>query len=355
MANIKDEMRRLWNEAFGDPDAWVEMFFSRVYRDDDVVSLTPSGADVPASMLLLQRYAMLFHGREVPVSYICGAATRRRERGRGYMRRLLALSLALSRERGDMLCSLIPARSSLYYYYAGSGFATVFYTRDLRFTAAHRFAGPEHYSPVADLKTPAFTSAFTRLERKIDGRVLHSPGDVMNILEDAALDGAFIAAVTDDLCGEIAAIGAARVVGGTAVVSDLLYDDAVSQLAVLRQLRAKAGAVPFRVRCRDSRALTGMTPRAMGRIVNVGMALDAIAAANPRLKLTVKVSDPILEANNGAWRIAAGHAEQLAAPPQRVDLDLPVDVFTRVVFSAPAIGEITGLPSLRPDIALMLD
>ena len=65
------------------------MFFTRVYRDDDVMVLRPDGnGSRPASALLLQRYAMNFHGATVGCAYICGAATRRNERGKGLMTRL---------------------------------------------------------------------------------------------------------------------------------------------------------------------------------------------------------------------------------------------------------------------------
>ena len=36
----KDEIKRLWAESFGDSREFVEMYFDRVYRDADAMTLT---------------------------------------------------------------------------------------------------------------------------------------------------------------------------------------------------------------------------------------------------------------------------------------------------------------------------
>ena len=94
----------------------------------------------------------------------------------------------------------------------------------------------------------------------------------------------------------------------------------------------------------------------MGRIVNVPTALEAIAASHPRLRAIYRITDPLLAENSGVYRLQGGTCERLAPGHRgRLDLDVDIDVFTRAVFSAPPIGELLGLPSIRPDMALMLD
>ena len=79
----KDIVLKLWRECFDDSDQFVDMFFSRVYRDEDALVLDKDGRVV--SSMLLQRYSMNFHGVTLPVSYICGAATAPEMRAHGYM------------------------------------------------------------------------------------------------------------------------------------------------------------------------------------------------------------------------------------------------------------------------------
>ena len=85
-------------------------------------------------------------------------------------------------------------------------------------------------------------------------------------------------------------------------------------------------------------------------------ALEAIAASHPRLRAIYRITDPLLAENSGAYRLQGGTCERLAPGHRgRLDLDVDIDVFTRAVFSGPPIGELLGLPSIRPDMALMLD
>lgn len=76
----RDEIKKIWTECFKDSREYVDMFFDQVYRDDEAMLLTDQSGSAVSS-LLLQRYAMSFHGSEAPVSYIAGAATRRSKRG----------------------------------------------------------------------------------------------------------------------------------------------------------------------------------------------------------------------------------------------------------------------------------
>ena len=97
--NLRNEFKQLWRESFDDTQEFVEMFFSRVYNDDDVITLSHDGSIISA--LLLQRYNISFHGTDSPMAYICGAATRRAQRGRGYMSSMIRAALSESYKRGD--------------------------------------------------------------------------------------------------------------------------------------------------------------------------------------------------------------------------------------------------------------
>ena len=84
--NRKEEIKKIWKECFGDPQDYIDMYFSRVYSERDALTLEKGGRIV--SSLLLQPYSMLFNRTDVTVGYIAGAATRRNARGNGYMSEL---------------------------------------------------------------------------------------------------------------------------------------------------------------------------------------------------------------------------------------------------------------------------
>lgn len=201
----RDDIKRIWSECFDDSPEYIDMYFSRVYDDADGLTLEKNGKTV--SSLLLQRYMMRFHGMELPVSYVSGAATRRNARGKGYMSELMVEALYASVQRGDMLCALIPAHDWLYFFYDRFGFSTVFYVDAQRFTSLHTFPVSGSYHVVDDPYAPEVFEAFSRMERERDGAVLHSHRDFLNILDDLRLDNNGQLAVVANDEGEIVAMG----------------------------------------------------------------------------------------------------------------------------------------------------
>ena len=300
----RDDIMKIWQESFKDSRSYVTMYFERVYRDDEAMLLTdPAGT--PVSSLLLQQYSMSLHGSELPVSYIAGAATRRSQRGKGYMSQLMTRALRTSAERGDMLCTLIPASSALYWFYNRYGFSTVFYTKEQRFTSLHSFPVKGEYS-VAD--TPAsddLWEAFDRFQHLRPCYVLHTRRQFDNILADLEAEkGDFVVMTADDPDS------------GPRIVS-----------------------MAWAVRRDD-------------------LLLGAVAASDPALKCTLRVTDHLLpELNSHTYRIADGVCETLpdSADPARLDFDVTVSVLAEMAFSSPAIGSILRFPAERPMISLMLD
>lgn len=362
----KDEIKRLWTEAFGDPREYVEMYFDRVYRDTDAMTLVSDDGRIVTS-LLLQPYGFNFHGLDATVSYVSGAATRRNMRGRGLMTALMIDALDASRRRGDILTLLIPASEYLYGYYSRFGFATAAYTDVMRYTALHTFAPPEdetaeQFTPVDDLFTPAVYEAFAAMESESgEATVLHSHRDFLNILDDLHLDGGFCDAVADE-SGRVDAIAFARPApdGSDNIrVDEVLSRSPQARLAALRQLRARWPGRPFAVLAPvvdDGRRLT---PRGMARIVDVERILGLLAEANPALKLTLRVADQLIPENNGIFRIASGTMIRLekeaSSGTRQLDFDVSVVTLTQMLFSSEAIGSALGFPSRRLRMALMLD
>ncbi|WP_304419382.1 GNAT family N-acetyltransferase, partial [uncultured Duncaniella sp.] len=194
----RDDIIRIWRESFSDSREYVSMYFDRVYRDDEALTYVDDNG-VTVSSLLLQQFRMTFHGAEVPVSYLAGAATRRSHRGKGYMSKLMREALEVSAQRGDMLCSLIPARSALYYYYKRFGFSTVFFTKEQRFTSLHSFPVKNEYHAVEDIADDDVWDAFDRFQHKRESYITHTRRDMDNIRADLDSDsGDFVAMAADD-------------------------------------------------------------------------------------------------------------------------------------------------------------
>lgn len=348
----RDDIRHLWKEAYRYSDEYLDMYFGRIYRDADAMTVEVDGKTV--SVLLLQPYRMLFYGEEMPVSYIEGAVTRRNARGQGHMTALLRESLQLSRDRGDMLCALIPDHDWLYYFFDRSGFAAVFLADVQRFTALHPFAVEEPYKNVEDPYSDAVYEAFSRYEHERTGGMLHSRRDFLNTLDKLAMQpgGTFIAVGGGE--EPVAAMAWASLSDGVVRVHEVLGTDSEWRTAAMNSLRRHFPDTPMRFPApADTPGHRRLYPCGMARIVNAGLCLDTMARANPQWKCVLRVHDPILTENSRIYTVANGRCVESDHAKGHVDLDVDIDVLTRIIFSSESTGAILGFPSRRTRISLM--
>lgn len=359
MNNKKAKTRRLYDATFHDPKVWTDWFFDNVYSDSSVMTLTAEGIDgdlepdaTPASMLMVQPYSFSFHGTEMPLAYVSCAATARRERGRGLMGTLIDMAMMRTAERGTPLAALIPASPRLFSYYGRRAFATTVYVDIERYTAVHRFENSGNY-----VECEPDYEALSRLERRHDCTVMHTATEMSRIVADARLDGGCVTAVRHIADGDIRAIAVAVPDSETLQVRQLLATDSDAAEAVLDCLRLRHTGMPIEVFAAPSERDRTLTPRAMMRVLDAEAMLRAMAAVHPQMRQTIRLHDYLIERNNAVFDVADGKCRRIGSdePKRPLTLDVEIDVLTRLLFSAPKIGEVFGFPSCRASLPLMLD
>ncbi len=348
----QQSVKKIWRECFNDTPQWIDMYFSRVYNDDDAFVLTKD--DKVVSSLLLLRYKMNFHGELIPVSYVSGAATRPHYRGNGNMTSLMTDAIRSAYDRGDVLMTLIPAQRRLYFYYDKFNFSTVFYIDEERYTPLHSFDSDGAYS-VCDIHDADVYETFSNLLMARNCSIAHSGADFDNILEDNRLDGGKAIALRDDASGNVAAIVIGHVNDDRLVISELLAVSDDARNAAINELRKYFPHMPITVIAPPDNRRIPVHARGMARIVNVKKLFEVYARRYPRLKMAIRVSDPIIENNNHIYIIDNGEVVINDGFGGRLDLDVTIDVLTSIVFSQEQIGEIFNLPTARPYISLMMD
>lgn len=353
----KDDILRIWQECFpSDSREWREMFFDAAYCDDDALTLTDDDGTTASSLLLLP-YAMTFHGERVGLAYVYGAGTLRKYRAKGYMGRLMKEAVTEAARRGDTFLCLIPASESLRRYYTRFGLATVGFSAPTRFTSAHRFVPEGNYveAPIDPLQLYA---DFECLSAMRPCAVQHSRTQFLTVMDDARLSNYPVAAVADSESGRVVAMAWARPEESSNVlrVTELMAENTDAAIAALASLRSKCPGRPITLEAMPSDDALGgnLTPGVMVRTVHADSALAIIAASNPKLRLTVRLTDPLLEHNTGIYRLADGSVEMLTEAPRQIDLDVTPEVLTSLMFSSTAMADITGLPSQRPRLTLLL-
>lgn len=111
-------LQHLWQEAFGDDAAFIEMFFDHIFSPDRCRCMTVDGDVVAALYWLdcrLDRH---------PLAYIYAVATKQSHRGKGFCRALMDDTHRLLRELGYAGCVLVPGEEKLFQMYASMGYET---------------------------------------------------------------------------------------------------------------------------------------------------------------------------------------------------------------------------------------
>jgi GNAT superfamily N-acetyltransferase len=185
----KEQIAGLWKEAFGDADAFMQLYFDSVYRDENALVVEKGGKILSALQML--PYAMNFYGEEISVAYISGACTAPSEQGKGLMRQLLQDAFREMRQRGIALTALIPAGKRLFDYYRLQGYTEAF-DYSLKVYTRQEYILPAKDVNVLPVEGSPATDVYAFFDRKLRERpicMLHTYEGLDTILKDLRLSG----------------------------------------------------------------------------------------------------------------------------------------------------------------------
>jgi len=123
-------LRQLWKEAFGDSDAFLDIFFNHGYSRRRCRCITDGGTVAAA----LYWFDCSFDGQKI--AYLYAVATAVSHRGQGLCRRLMADTHALLQAQGYAGAILVPGEDSLFRFYAAMGYQTIACVEQIRCTPA---------------------------------------------------------------------------------------------------------------------------------------------------------------------------------------------------------------------------
>lgn len=185
----KQQLIELWRQCFGDPEAFIELFFDRVYKEENALTIERDGQIVSALHIL--PYTMTYYGTEISVSYIYGACTAPAWQGQGLMRQLLQESFEVMKSREVALAVLIPSDKWLFDYYREQGFTEAFdYT-----AATYIHTDVPVQAPMLTVvapEVPSIQQLYAYFDRKLRERpccLLHTYDDFVTILREFQLSG----------------------------------------------------------------------------------------------------------------------------------------------------------------------
>ena len=178
--NTRPAIRRMWKTCFNDSEAFMDLYFSEKYRDENTLVYIENNQAV-ASLQMLP-YSFTFYGEMIPVAYISGACTLPGFRHRGYMSQLLLASFEVMKQRNIPLSILIPADENLCKYYEKFGYEKVFEKDDEEIPLKEIW---EKSNSDLDLAYQEFNQLF----KDKDFCIQKTKADFQTIIKDAELDG----------------------------------------------------------------------------------------------------------------------------------------------------------------------
>lgn len=234
----KEQIKELWRICFDDTEDYIQLYFDRVYKEEQALTIERNGKIISA--LQLMPYTMTWCGTEITMAYIYAACTDPKERGKGLMRDLLHKAFHEMHRLDYDITALIPAEPWLFDYYRKHGYTETFdYSVDC-------YTCPENLKMdnTIEIVIPDFEKEnhwYTYFDSKMRKRmcsVLHTEEDFLTIAADNRLvEGKILGAVNKK--GK--PIGLAFVVADEkeAIVKELVYDnDKVKELLLWEATQA---------------------------------------------------------------------------------------------------------------------
>ena len=186
----KKELMNLWRNTFKDSEAFIKLFFDRVYKKELVQFIKKEGKIVSALYIL--PYTLNFYGKKINTGYIYAASTIPTERGKGNIHQLIQQAFDVMKSKNISLCVTIPATSSLFHFYKELGFTEAF---DYSLECYTRPSEPEEEEKLILVVPPTVPSIetlynyFDRKQRERSCYLLHTFEDFITILRDIQLSG----------------------------------------------------------------------------------------------------------------------------------------------------------------------
>ena len=123
------ELKILWKKVFEDEEAYIDRFFSQIYKQGQTLIHQEEGHAV--AMLHMIPYNLRIDGRKFRAMYLYALATEEKYRGKGIMSGLIHQAHRIADERGYLCSFLIPERESLYGFYQKFGYTVPFYDNEV--------------------------------------------------------------------------------------------------------------------------------------------------------------------------------------------------------------------------------
>jgi len=314
------QIKKLWEYCFDDSPEFINWFFSRRYLSQNTLAVYDGGS-VRCALQLLP-YTIMLRGHHVRTSYLVGLSTWPQFRGRGDARVLIRHALEVMRMRQEWVSILLPFR---YDFYRKHGWEICYH--HLVYSGDREMLGPA--GKISDDMIPAqkeqihlLNMCYKKFMKAYNGYVMRNEDDWDRLLDDLRIDGGtgYIAVRDSEAVGYALFVISNR----QCKVRELVYTDTEAKGALMKLIANHYSQIDSIVwnappdditymDMPDPRGMLYKQPYVMGRIVDAGQALRMLRPAK-EVNLTIRIIDPMLEWNNGIFKLCGADGVMEAFP-----------------------------------------
>lgn len=344
-----DGCREMWQEVFGDSDAYLEYYRKYKWQENQVLALV-SGQKELYSMLHINSYIWQTGSQRQTLPYIVAVSTRESQRGKGYMGRLLRSTFQLLYQQNIPWAYLMPAAEAIYTPYQ---FCSVYYGRSyLDHFSSAPFGERSDTKEIIEIKNYQELSESQKeelsvfAERQLQKKFTSYPVHSMAYLEEIAAQMRFCGGDLLVIFRERQIIGYTEWMydGGEEIPAEFaetVLEEAYAEeayQALQKNLLCRLNASELNVKFLESAFLPkqGKSEHClmMARVVSVSEA--AIQLQKPedwKERVCCQITDPFLEENNGVWKFYFTGEKTVAERVQESpDFSLTIEEFTEILF-----------------------
>ncbi len=337
----KQQIIDLWQACFHDTDAFVNLYFSQKYKDENAMTIVEDGRVLSALQMI--PYTATCWGKEFSMSYIAGASTWPDVRGRGLMSNLLLHSFRQMYGRSVAFTALIPAEPWLFQYYSRFGYAPAYYTQDIYYTI------PVDKNMSEQDEAVSLWELYEYFSRKNLSRICcvqHDWPDFNAIVKDFESEGGEVITVMQE--NKICAMAFALYDGKQIFLPEWMYDDEAVKEALLQKcaVRFKCGKIVCRISGDETGKIYGMA-----RIIRLQDMLTGLAKQYSALSCTLQVSDTIIPENDGLYVIENGTCVKNPLNPTLQTMN--IDSISRMLLLGGNKNGHCNFPLQQPFMSLM--
>lgn len=338
------QAREVWESSFNDQPAFLDWYFRDRFHPEEGLGVfaEDQGKDAPLlSGLHLAPYYFRRRGQILPTAYLIALATRSEYRRKGLATRLLKHALNHLAATGRCFTFLLPFNLEFYYRL---GWGPLSALRSYRLLPQQALTGPASSGSVARTDSPRLTDLkriFSSWSSQFDNYLQRQDADWQGLLYDHLLDGGEVWLAQND---EGTPEGYALTLQGKDgnLLRELAYTSLhVGQRLLTRVLRETKSSLTWTVPDNERLALGARdlkpSPLYLGRITDLKGMLESLSYSN-RIDLVFQIHDPLIEANNGLFRLLVGEdgrARVSSAPCLQPEFSCGIELLTPLIFGFP--------------------